>query len=134
MSLNCDEFDALSAWPSGPSPGFCHLPRSLTVAGQKFCHFWATAEFIVRIDPAPGRYTAPMNTHLFGQVQQLPLEEQLELVEALWTSIVERDAVPPLTEAQREELDRRLADHESNPDDVVSWDDVKASALAHIRR
>jgi putative addiction module component (TIGR02574 family) len=75
-----------------------------------------------------------MNTHLFGQVQQLPLEEQLELLEALWTSIVDRDAVPPLTEAQREELDRRLADHEANPDDVVPWDEVKASARARIKR
>jgi putative addiction module component (TIGR02574 family) len=75
-----------------------------------------------------------MNARLFDQVQELPLDEQLELVEALWDSIVERDAVPPLTEAQAAELDRRLADDEANPSEVVSWDEVKADALKIIRR
>ena len=53
-------------------------------------------------------------------------------VEALWDDIAKRNHVPPPTEAQRAELDRRLADHEANPDDVVPWSDVKASALADI--
>ena len=75
-----------------------------------------------------------MNARLFDQVQELPLEEQLELLEALWDSIVERDAVPPLTGAQMAELDRRLADDEGNPNEVVSWDQVKADALKIIRR
>jgi putative addiction module component (TIGR02574 family) len=75
-----------------------------------------------------------MNTHLLDQARQLSLEEQLQLVEALWDSIAERNAVPPPTDAQRAELDRRLADDEANPDDVVSWSDVKASALARIGR
>jgi len=30
------------------------------------------------------------------------------------------------------ELDRRIADHEANPDDVVSWEEVKAEALNRI--
>jgi putative addiction module component (TIGR02574 family) len=55
-------------------------------------------------------------------------------MEALWDGIVERNAVPPLTEAQKTELDRRIADHEANPDDVVPWSEVKASALARIGR
>jgi putative addiction module component (TIGR02574 family) len=37
-----------------------------------------------------------------------------------------------LTESQKLELDRRLADHLANPDDVIAWDDVKAAALAKI--
>ena len=75
-----------------------------------------------------------MNTHLLDQVRQLSVEEQLELVETLWDNIVEGNAVPPLTEAQQAELDRRLTDHETNPDDVVPWSDVKASALNRIGR
>jgi hypothetical protein len=35
-----------------------------------------------------------MNTTLFEQVRQLSAEEQIELVEALWNYIVERNAVP----------------------------------------
>lgn len=73
-----------------------------------------------------------MNTQLLDQAQQLSVDEQIELVEALWDSIVERNAVPPLTHAQEAELDRRIADHEANPDDVVSWGEVKAAALSRI--
>lgn len=73
-----------------------------------------------------------MNTHLLDQARKLSVDEQIELVEALWDSIVERNAVPSLTEAQQIELDRRLADHEANPDDVVSWEEVKAEALVRI--
>jgi putative addiction module component (TIGR02574 family) len=35
-----------------------------------------------------------MNTSLFDQVRQLSVEEQIELVEALWDNIVEPNAVP----------------------------------------
>ncbi|MBT9612949.1 MAG: addiction module protein, partial [Burkholderiales bacterium] len=47
--------------------------------------------------------------------------------------IVSRGAVPSLTEAQKAELDRRLADHLANPNDVLPWSEVKAAALAKIR-
>ncbi len=75
-----------------------------------------------------------MNTQLLDQVRKLSVDEQIALVEALWDSIVERNAVPALTQAQKVELDRRIADHEANPDDVVPWEEVKASALDRIGR
>ena len=79
-------------------------------------------------------YTSPMNTHLLEQARQLSVQDQLELVEALWDGIAKRNAVPPPTDAQTEELDRRLRDHAANPDDVVSWSEVRASALARLGR
>ncbi|WP_089724929.1 addiction module protein [Candidatus Thiosymbion oneisti] len=75
-----------------------------------------------------------MNMHLLDQARQLSVEEQLEMVEALWDNIVERNVVPPLTDAQKMELDRRLAEHDANPNDVVPWSEVKASALARMER
>jgi putative addiction module component (TIGR02574 family) len=75
-----------------------------------------------------------MNASLFDQLRQLSVEEQIELVEALWDSIVERDAVPGPTETQKAELDWRLSEHAANPDDVVPWSEVKDSALTRIRR
>lgn len=75
-----------------------------------------------------------MNTQLLAQARQLSTVEQIELIEALWSDIVKRNAVPPPTEAQLAELDRRLAEHEENPDDVVLWSDVKAAALSRIGR
>lgn len=79
-------------------------------------------------------YPTFMNSHLLNQARQLSVEDQLELVEALWNEIAKHNAAPPPTAAQKAELDRRMADHEANPDDVVSWDEVKASARDRIRR
>jgi putative addiction module component (TIGR02574 family) len=56
------------------------------------------------------------------------------LVEALWNDLAGRDAVPLPTDAQKAELDRRLAAHEANPADVVPWSEVKAEALSRTRR
>lgn len=75
-----------------------------------------------------------MNTQLLSQVRQLSVEDQLELVEALWDGIAQGNAVPGPTQAQQAELERRLADHEANPDDVVSWNEVRAAAQAHIKQ
>ncbi len=75
-----------------------------------------------------------MNSQLLEQARVLNVDEQIELVEAIWDGIVSRDAVPPVTEAQKTELDRRLADHLANPDDVVPWSEVKAAALAKIKQ
>jgi putative addiction module component (TIGR02574 family) len=73
-----------------------------------------------------------MNTQILEQARKLGIDEQMELVEALWDGIVSQHTVPKLTEEQAAELDRRLADHLENPDDVVPWDEVKAAALARI--
>ena len=64
----------------------------------------------------------------------LDIDEQIELIEAIWDGIVSRGAVPALTEAQTTERAHRLADHLANPNDVVPWGEVKAAALAKIRQ
>lgn len=64
----------------------------------------------------------------------MDIEEQIELVEAIWNGIVSRQAVPPLTESQKTELDRRLADHLDDPENVQSWHEVKAAMLANIEQ
>jgi len=75
-----------------------------------------------------------MNTQLLQQAKVLAIDEQIELIEAIWDGIVDRGAAPPLTKAQKMELDRRLADHLAHPDDLISWSDVKATALAKARQ
>lgn len=44
------------------------------------------------------------------------------------------DCAAPLTEAQRAELDRRIAEHEASPDDVVPWEEVKASITKRLKK
>jgi putative addiction module component (TIGR02574 family) len=64
-------------------------------------------------------------------IERLSVEERLALVEELWDSIAE---ATPLTDAQRAELDRRLAEHEADPDGAVPWEDIKASIIARLKR
>lgn len=60
-------------------------------------------------------------------IERLDVEERLALIEELWAGIAVDSAAVPLTDAQRAELDRRLVDLAANPEDAVSWDEVKAS-------
>jgi putative addiction module component (TIGR02574 family) len=67
-------------------------------------------------------------------IDRLGVEERIALVEEIWDSIAADSAAIPLTAPQRDELDRRLADHVANPDDVVSWDDVKTSLDERLKK
>jgi putative addiction module component (TIGR02574 family) len=69
----------------------------------------------------------------FG-IDRLNIDDRLALVEEIWASICADSASFPLTEAQRAELDRRIADDEAFPDDVMPWEDIKASMRAHPAR
>jgi len=67
-------------------------------------------------------------------IERLGIEERLTLVEELWDSIAADSAVVPLTQAQRAELDRRIAEHEASPDDVAPWEDVKVSITERLKK
>jgi putative addiction module component (TIGR02574 family) len=67
-------------------------------------------------------------TAVLRAVDSWPVEERLRLVEAIWERIIETGAEPELTEAQRVELDRRLAALEAVPEDVVPWEAVQEYA------
>lgn len=57
------------------------------------------------------------------EIERLSNAEKILLVERIWDSINKQEI--PLTDAQRQELDRRLADHKAGKNDYRSWDDVK---------
>jgi len=59
------------------------------------------------------------------ELSKLPLSQRLEIVEALWDSIAADAERLPLTEKQAEELDRRLGAHEANPQQGVSWEQLR---------
>jgi putative addiction module component (TIGR02574 family) len=63
-------------------------------------------------------------------MDRLSAEDRLALAEALWQSVADEVEQIPLSEAQRLELERRLADSKARPDAVVPWEVVKAQALA----
>jgi putative addiction module component (TIGR02574 family) len=67
-------------------------------------------------------------------LDRLRLEERLSLVEELWDSIASDSEGVPLTGPQRVELDRRLADHEADSAEVMSWDEVRSSVSDQLKR
>jgi putative addiction module component (TIGR02574 family) len=67
-------------------------------------------------------------------IDRLGVSERIQLVQEIWDSIAASAEEFPLTEAQRQELDRRLALLEANPDNVIPWDEVEARALARFRK
>ena len=60
-------------------------------------------------------------------IDRLNVEQRLSLIEEIWESLEEPSV--PLTDAQRAELEIRVADHETNPHDVVPLDEVRKSVL-----
>ena len=67
-------------------------------------------------------------------IDRLSIEDRITLAQAIWDSIPAQPHPPLLTEEQGQELDRRLADHQANPDDVVPWEQIKAEALTRFQR
>jgi putative addiction module component (TIGR02574 family) len=63
-------------------------------------------------------------SNLRNEIGNLSATEKFELLDELWESL-EADELA-LTEAQRDELDHRIGQYERNPDEVVSWEQVRA--------
>jgi len=66
-----------------------------------------------------------------AEILKLPVEERMRLVELIWESLAADPATLPLGDAHRTVLDERLAEHERNPDDVATRDEVLAEARRH---
>jgi putative addiction module component (TIGR02574 family) len=71
-----------------------------------------------------------MKQELIAEILALPVEDRVRLVEAIWDSISAVPEALPLTEWQKQELDRRLDDLEKNPDAGSTLEEV----FARIRR
>lgn len=69
-----------------------------------------------------------MKTNLLEEARQLPVEERMELVGAIWDTVAETaDAgVLSVSAAHRSELDRCLADLDANPEGGSPWEEVLA--------
>lgn len=67
-------------------------------------------------------------------IDRMSVEARIALAGAIWDSIAVEPHAPLLTDAQRQELQRRLADSEANPEDVVPWEQIRAEVLSRFRR
>ncbi len=66
------------------------------------------------------------------EIMALSIDERIELAQAIWDSIADEtdEADPPeLSDDLKRLLDRRIADLDANPENVVTWEEVKARIL-----
>jgi putative addiction module component (TIGR02574 family) len=71
-------------------------------------------------------------TELKSEALQLPVEDRLELAEALWESLEQEPVQPELPAWQRELLDERVAADEAAPEAGSPWEEVKQRILATL--
>lgn len=65
-------------------------------------------------------------------LEQLSVEDRLALAQQIWDSIAEEVSRLPLTKAQQQEVDRRLAVHRANPQAAIPWEQVEAEARSRL--
>lgn len=63
-------------------------------------------------------------------IDKLSVAQRILLVEEIWDSIAAEQEQPPLSDAQKQDLERRLAAHDANPQAGSSWPEVKARHLS----
>ncbi len=71
-------------------------------------------------------------SQLRREALDLPVEERLELAEALWESVEAVTQPPSIPDWQREILDERVADDDADPEAGSPWQEVKARILSSL--
>ncbi len=68
-----------------------------------------------------------MAVNPLSDLLRLPPDDRVQIAIALWESLTDaqRDAAFELTDAQRDELDRRWAEHVRNPGSAIPWSEVQ---------
>ena len=67
-------------------------------------------------------------------IDKLDIDDRMELVRSIEHSVDAEIEAMPLTEAMKQELDRRLAEHDANPSAAVPWEEVRARILEELER
>ncbi|HYR30213.1 MAG TPA: addiction module protein [Thermoanaerobaculia bacterium] len=65
-----------------------------------------------------------------SELLELPADERLQIVEAIWDSLVEIPEAVPITDEIREELDRRLAAYYEDPSSARPWREIRDELLS----
>lgn len=70
-----------------------------------------------------------MGTVQLAEILELPVEDRVKLAQAIWDSVSELPDPYPLSDREREELNRRLEAYRRNPQAVSPWPEVKQRIL-----
>lgn len=59
-------------------------------------------------------------------IDRLSVADRIALAQEIWDSIAADPQPLPLTEDLKQMLDRRLAELDANPGNVLTWEEIKA--------
>jgi putative addiction module component (TIGR02574 family) len=65
-------------------------------------------------------------------IEQMTVVERIALAKEILDTVAAEQPLGLLSDAKRQELDRRLADHMANPAEGTPWEEVEAAALARF--
>ena len=65
-----------------------------------------------------------------AEIKTWSVDDRLELFHEMWDNIATDAGVLPMSSEVRQLLEERLAEDEANPDDVITWDEIKSSLKA----
>jgi putative addiction module component (TIGR02574 family) len=65
-------------------------------------------------------------TDLMDQIRHLSVDDRIRLIGDIWETVHADSEPPPLTDAQRAELRRRIAEHKRDPSSAIPADEVFA--------
>jgi putative addiction module component (TIGR02574 family) len=68
-----------------------------------------------------------------SELFKLSAAERIQLAEDLWDSVAaEPELLPPITDNQRTEIERRLTEHAQNPSAATIWHEARARLWSRI--
>lgn len=70
-----------------------------------------------------------MSSNLTKEAKKLSIAERISLVEEIWDSIAEENGCFEMSEAQKQELDRRLESFRADPSQGRTWEAIKSEFL-----
>jgi len=79
-----------------------------------------------RCHPGDGVLPFLMTKHDLASILDLSIAERIQLAQDIWDSVAAESDQLPLSDADRQELDRRLAAYRADPTAGASWEVVRA--------
>jgi putative addiction module component (TIGR02574 family) len=74
-------------------------------------------------------------TATLNEIASLSIEDRIHIVQEIWDGIAADSLTksfghpdqPKLTKEQKHELDARIDDYDQNPENVMTWEEIKTS-------
>jgi putative addiction module component (TIGR02574 family) len=67
-----------------------------------------------------------MSSAVLDEILKLSVEDRIRIAQEIWDSVAADETAVPVTQAQKDELDRRLEDMTRNPGAGRSWEEFRS--------